>query len=69
MKINMGAADRAIRFLLIAVIAILYLTNNISGAVAVTLGAFAVIFAFTSFTGFCPLYVPIKAKTNSKKVN
>ena len=66
MKTNMGAADRAVRLLLISVIAILYLTNNISGAAAVILGALAVIFAFTSFTGFCPLYSPIKVNTKER---
>ena len=69
MKTNVGAVDRAIRFLLIAVIAILYFTNNITGAAAIMLGLLAVIFAFTSFTGFCPLYFPIKVSTIRKKVN
>ena len=67
MKINMGAADRAVRLLLVAVIAILYFTDNISGIAAIILGAFAVVFAFTSFTGFCPLYYPFKIATIRRK--
>ena len=69
MKTNMGAADRAIRLLLIAVIAILYFTNIITGVTAIILGVVAIIFAFTSFTGFCPLYFPFKLSTIKKKVN
>jgi hypothetical protein len=63
----MGAADRAIRLILVAVIAILYFTNNLSGVVAIILGAFAIIFALTSFTGFCPLYYPFKITSIRKK--
>jgi hypothetical protein len=69
MKTNMGAVDRAIRLLLIAVIAILYFTNNITGVAAIILGVVAIIFAFTSFTGFCPLYFPFKISTIRKKAN
>lgn len=67
MKINMSAADRAIRLLLVAVIAILYFTDNITGIAAIILGALALIFVFTSFTGFCPLYYPFKIGTIRKK--
>jgi len=67
MKINMGAADRAIRLLLVAVVAILYFTENITGIAAIILGTIAVIFAFTSFTGFCPIYYPFKISTIRKK--
>jgi hypothetical protein len=67
MKINMSAADRAIRLLLVAIIAILYFTDNVSGMVAIILGILAVIFAFTSFIGFCPLYYPFKVSTIRKK--
>jgi hypothetical protein len=67
MKINMSAADRAIRLLLVAIIAILYFTDNVSGMVAIILGILAVIFAFTSFMGFCPLYYSFKVSTIRKK--
>jgi len=67
MKTNVGAADRAIRFLAVAMIAILYFTNSIHGMVAIILVAVAVIFAFTSFTGFCPLYFLLKVSTIKKK--
>jgi hypothetical protein len=67
MEINMSAADRAIRLLLVAIIAILYFTDNVSGMVAIILGILAVIFAFTSFMGFCPMYYPFKVSTIRKK--
>jgi hypothetical protein len=67
MKINMGAADRAIRLLLVAAIALLYFTDNISGIAAIVLGVLAVVFAFTSFTGFCPLYYPLKISSIRRK--
>ena len=51
----MGAADRAIRLLLVALVAILYFTDNITGTAAIILGILAVVFMFTSFTGFCPM--------------
>lgn len=68
MKTNMGSADRAIRLLFVAAIAILFFTDNITGITAIILGAFAVVFAFTSFTGFCPLYHPFKIRTTEKRV-
>jgi hypothetical protein len=63
MKKNMGAADRVIRVLLAIVIAVLYFTDQISGALAIILGLFAVIFLLTSLISFCPLYVPFKLST------
>ncbi|HSP87458.1 MAG TPA: DUF2892 domain-containing protein [Ignavibacteriaceae bacterium] len=67
MKTNMGAADRAIRLLLVAIIAVLYFTDNITGLAAIILGVLAIVFALTSFTGFCPLYYPLKISSVRKK--
>ncbi|OGU30653.1 MAG: hypothetical protein A2057_00600 [Ignavibacteria bacterium GWA2_35_9] len=67
MRINMSAADRAIRLMLVAVIALLYFTGNLTGILAIILGILAVIFVFTSFTGFCPLYHLFKISTVRKK--
>lgn len=68
MKKNMGSLDRGIRILLVVLVAILYLTNQISGIAAIVLGIFAVTFLLTSLTGFCPLYFPFKL-TTMKKAN
>ena len=67
MKVNMGAADRAIRLILVAVIALLYFTGTVSGTLAIILGVLAVVFVFTSFTGFCPIYYPFKISSIRKK--
>lgn len=66
MKKNMGLIDRTVRTLLAVVIAILYFTNQITGAAAIILGLFAVIFLVTSFMSFCPLYLPFKLSTLKK---
>ncbi len=67
MKANMSAADRAIRLLIVAIIALLYFTDTISGTLAIILGILAIVFAFTSFTGFCPIYYSLKTGTIRKK--
>ncbi len=66
MKKNMGLVDRTVRTILAVVIAILYFTNQITGAAAIILGLFAVIFLVTSFMSFCPLYFPFKFSTLKK---
>jgi hypothetical protein len=66
MKKNMGTLDRAIRFSLAVIIAILYFTGQISGLAAIILGIIALAFFITSFMGFCPGYLPIKLSTMKK---
>lgn len=66
MKKNMGTIDRAVRFLVAVLIAILYFTNQISGIAAIILGIFAVVFLVTSFMSSCPLYPPLKLSTIKK---
>jgi len=65
-KQNMGALDRTIRLLLAAVVAVLYLTGNVTGLAAIILGILAVVFVITSVIGFCPLYVPLGLNTGKK---
>jgi hypothetical protein len=66
MKKNMGLVDRAFRFSLAVIVAILFFTNQISGVAAIILGIIALAFLVTSFMGFCPAYVPIKLSTFKK---
>jgi hypothetical protein len=66
MKKNMGSIDRGIRFFLAVLVALLYFTDQISGAAAIVFGIFAVVFFFTGFIGFCPLYSPFKFMTVKK---
>lgn len=62
----MGTTDRIIRVLIAVVILVLYLTNIISGTVAIILLALSGIFILTSMISFCPLYWPLKINTNKK---
>lgn len=66
MKKNMGMADRIIRILAAAAIAILYFTNQISGTLGIILLVVAGVFLLTSFISFCPLYLPFGIRTNKK---
>ena len=67
MKKNMGTTDRIIRLLLVALVAVLYFTNVISGTLALILGILAVIFLITSLISFCPLYLPFGISTRKKE--
>jgi len=67
LKKHMGTIDRIIRTLLAILVAILYFTHQITGAAAIILGIFAVIFLLTSAVGFCPIYVPLKVSTRKKE--
>lgn len=69
MKKNMGLADRIIRILIAAVVVILYATNVISGTFGIILLVLAGIFVLTSFIGFCPLYLPFRISSKTKKEN
>lgn len=66
-KQNVGTIDRAVRLGLAILVAILYFTSVISGTAALILGILAVVFALTSFIGFCPLYLPFGLSTCAKK--
>lgn len=64
MKKNMGGADKIIRVIIAAVIAILYFTNILPGTLGLVLLILAGVFVLTSLVGFCPLYLPFGIKTN-----
>ena len=63
MKKNMGGADRMIRFVLAAVIGVLYWQGIIEGTLAYVLMAVGIIFVLTSFVSFCPLYRIVNLNT------
>lgn len=69
MKTNMGSTDKIIRFIIAAIIAILYFTNTITGTLGIVLLVLAGVFVLTSLVSFCPLYTlfgfsscPLKTK-------
>ncbi|GAB5536737.1 MAG: hypothetical protein Rubg2KO_29860 [Rubricoccaceae bacterium] len=64
---NMGSLDRGLRVALAVLVGILYVTNAISGTVAIVLGVLALVFLGTSFIGTCPLYLPFGLSTLRKK--
>lgn len=66
MEKNMGMADKAIRFVLAAIVGVLYYTNVINGTLAIVLGVLAIVFILTSFISFCPLYLPLGINTRRK---
>ena len=63
MKQNMGLVDRIIRLTVVAIIAVLYFTGQITGLAAIILGIIAVAFFVTSLIGWCPSYVPFGIST------
>jgi len=67
MKKNMGSADRIIRFIIAAVIAILFFTNVITGTLGLILLIVAGVFLLTSFISICPAYMPFGIRTCKDK--
>jgi len=67
MKKNMGTTDRIIRFVIAAVIAILYFTNIITGTLGIVLLVLAGVFVLTSLISFCPLYTMVGLNTCKTK--
>lgn len=69
MKKNMGNADRIIRLLIAAAIAVLYFTHIIAGTVGIVLLVLAAVFVLTSLVSFCPIYALLGMKTSPKKTS
>lgn len=63
MTSNMGNIDRIVRVVVALLVAILIVTNVLSGIWAWIAGILAVVFLATSAIGFCPLYLPFRIKT------
>ena len=64
---NMGSADKIIRLVIAAIVAVLYFTGTISGTLGIVLLIFAGVFVLTSLISFCPLYLPFGLSTCKKK--
>jgi len=67
MKKNMGSTDRIIRFVVAAILAVLYFTGTITGTLGIVLLVLAGVFLLTSFVSFCPLYAPFGISTCAMK--
>ena len=59
----MGSTDRLLRIVAAIVIAALYFTGVLHGALGIVLLVLAGVFVLTSFVGFCPLYLPFGIRT------
>jgi hypothetical protein len=55
-----------IRVALVALVAVLYFTNQLSPVAAIILGVLAVVFLATSVVGTCPLYLLVGISTKRK---
>ena len=66
MKGNIGLLDRIVRIGLVALVAVLFFTHQLSPVAAVILGILAVVFAVTSVVGVCPLYLPLGISTRRR---
>ena len=67
MKKNMGTADRVIRIIIAAIIALLYFSDILTGSIGIILLILAIVFVLTSLISFCPLYVLFGLKTCQSK--
>lgn len=63
MKKNMGTADRIIRIIIAAVLALLYFNGTITGTLGLVLVVLAAVFVLTSMISFCPLYTIFGIRT------
>lgn len=67
MKPNMGSADRVIRVVMAAVIAVLYLAGVLQGTWGIVLLVLAAVFALTAMVRSCPLYLPFGIRTTKDR--
>jgi hypothetical protein len=67
MKKNMGIADKVIRIIIAAIIAVLYFSGIITGTLGIVLLILAGIFVLTSLVSFCPVYAPFGLRTCAAK--
>lgn len=66
MKKNIGLTDQIIRFGLAIIITVLYLTNFITGILALILLLVLSILISTSLFNFCPIYLLFGINTKKK---
>jgi hypothetical protein len=69
MKKNMGSTDKIIRVIIAAIVAVLFLTNVITGTLGIILLVLAGIFVLTSLVSFCPIYAIFGMNTCPAKKN
>lgn len=65
----MHTVDKAIRVVFSIAVALLYVTNIISGVTAIVLGVVAIILMATVFINFCPIYHFLGISTKKKIIH
>ncbi|HEX6034234.1 MAG TPA: DUF2892 domain-containing protein [Anaerolineales bacterium] len=63
MKRNMSDIDRIIRVVLAALLAYLYFSGIVTGALGIVLVVLGGVLLLTAIVAFCPLYAPFKFST------
>jgi hypothetical protein len=63
MKKNVGQLDRILRAAIAVLLAVLMITNVVSGTWAIILGILAAVLLLTSLVSICPLYMLFKFST------
>lgn len=63
----MGWADRIIRIVIAAVLAVLFFTKVVTGGWGIVFLIVAIIFLVTGIVGLCPLYTVFKCNTLCEK--
>lgn len=66
MKKNMAIVDRIVRVVIVALVAVLYFTHQLSPVAAIILGVLAVVFLLTSIVGTCPIYMLLGISSKRK---
>lgn len=67
MKKNVGTIDKAVRYILAAILVILVATKTVTGVLAIVLVVLAAVFVLTGLISFCPIYAPFGLSTDKKK--
>jgi hypothetical protein len=67
MKKNVGTLDKAIRFILAAVLVILVVAKVVTGVFAIVLVVLAAVFLLTGLVNFCPIWAVFGVRTDNKK--
>ena len=67
MQANVGSIDRAIRYLLVLVIVLLFASSRVHGVLAVVLGIVGLMLLITAFIRYCPLYPLLRISTVKKQ--
>ena len=63
---NMAILDRIGRAVLVALVAVLYFTHQLSPVASIILGVLSVVFLLTSIVGTCPLYMLLGLSTKRR---